>query len=349
MAPGDREGDTSGAYETKIWPGANLPQSLSWFLMNQVGEDHVAGGSVLVLGASGFLGAHLMRHLVTGEGVLGGVRPEVLVMGICRRPERVPEALATRPGCVWQRADLEEDGVAADLVQRIHPSRVFLLAARSGMGACEESPARARHLNGDVPGAVAGACARVGARFVHISTDLVFGGAAPTGGYGEDDTPDAESVYGRTKAEGDARVLAADPSALVVRLPLLLGDSLGRGWGASDGLLAAVARGEVPRLFTDEWRTPLDAAAAAGALGFLSGTRAAGVLHVAGPRRMSRWELGQVVLSARGLPVDAVQPVLRADVSGCADRPADVSLCCERALSLLPAPLPSPEMALGLG
>jgi dTDP-4-dehydrorhamnose reductase len=158
-------------------------------------------------------------------------------------------------------------------------------------------------------------------------------------------------VYGRTKAAGEERVRAADPRAACVRLPLLFGDSAGRGLGASDALLAALARGERPPLFRDEWRTPLDAANAAEALLELSQGESTGTLHVAGPERLSRLELGLAILEAHGLSrAEAEARVAacdRASLGLAAERPADTSLDASHARALLATPLLAPREALG--
>jgi dTDP-4-dehydrorhamnose reductase len=130
-----------------------------------------------------------------------------------------------------------------------------------------------------------------------------------------------------------------------VRLPLLYGDSFGRGRGASDSLLAAIARGERPTLFTDEWRTPLDVEDAARALVELAGTGTSGILHVGGPDSMSRHELGLAVLRARGMDEAsaraAIRPGTRAEAGLEAARARDASLDSRRAESILAARLHS--------
>ena len=57
-------------------------------------------------------------------------------------------------------------------------------------------------LNALLPHRLAGACAEVGARLVHVSTDCVFSGRKG-GPYTEDDLPDPEDLYGRSKLLGE--------------------------------------------------------------------------------------------------------------------------------------------------
>jgi dTDP-4-dehydrorhamnose reductase len=157
-------------------------------------------------------------------------------------------------------------------------------------------------------------------------------------------------VYGASKAAGEEAVLAATSRALVVRLPLLYGESFGRGLGASDQLLAALARGERPVLFRDEYRTPLEVSNAAAAVLELLAGEAHGRLHVAGPERLDRHALASIVLAARGLVPATLAGQLRegtrAEFGLAHLRPADVSLDAARARARLATELLTPAEAL---
>ena len=304
-------------------------------------RDH-RGEITWVLGGAGFLGA----HVVAAAHAFGG-----RVLNVCRHPESLPESLhlhTTEP----YPLDLLDGGALEALLVDVPPDRVINCAALSGGGDCEARPALARALNSELPGRLAEACAKSGARLVHVSTDLVFGGRpTPRGGFREQDSPAPISGYGASKFAGEEAVLGADRRAAVVRLPLLFGNSGGRGLGASDALLAALARGDSPRLFIDEFRTPLDVSEAARALVELAGGSFSGLLHVAGPDSLSRFELGGLVLRAAGHGGDEIAslvlPARQAELNLDPPRPADVCLATERARSLLSSPLSSPAEVLG--
>ena len=66
------------------------------------------------------------------------------------------------------------------------------------------------------------AAAAVGARLIHISTDVVFDGTKREP-YTEDDEPNPLDDYGRSKLDAERRVLELHPEALVVRTSLLVG------------------------------------------------------------------------------------------------------------------------------
>lgn len=281
---------------------------------------------VLLIGSTGFLGVALARTLRDAR------REAVLA---ARRPHALPEAAGLARGTRLV-LDLRDTNALERVLLLVRPRAVIVAAALARVDACERDPAEARELNELAPARAAAACARLEIRFVHVSTDLVHGRQAPSpGGFREEDPPAPCSLYGETKAAGERAVLAAHPGALVARLPLLCGESFGRGLGATDSVLSALERGERPRLFLDEWRTPLDVADAARALVELVDEEASGLLHVAGPERLSRVELAERVLLSRGLEPERIERTTRA-AAGMAERPADCSLDAGRAMALLP-------------
>jgi dTDP-4-dehydrorhamnose reductase len=262
-----------------------------------------------------------------------------------RRPGEVPNFTSPRHEGAYVSGDLGPDGAAVALLEAHQPRLVLNAAALSRVGDCEQDPALARRLNVEVPAEVAAWCAASGARLVHVSTDLVFGAEPPPiGGFTEDSAVGPVSVYGETKAAGERAVLDACPAALVVRLALLYGNSGGRGLGASDSLLEAVNRDAQPPLFVDEFRTPLEVSAAAEALTELLVADDAGLLHLAGPDRVSRHDLGLAVLRAMGLTaeeaVEQVRAARQAEVPTVGARPEDVSLDARRAARRLETDLP---------
>ena len=298
----------------------------------------------LVTGATGFLGAHVVAAAVARNRRTGTFADPLgrLVVAAGREVALAPRYTTPRDAAQWIAVDL--CAALPELLARVDPCEVVHCAALSRAKDCQSDPDRAARTNAALPGELAAWCQAHGARLVHVSTDLVFGRVdAPRGGFREGDDPAPVSVYGESKLAGERAVLAACPSAVVVRLPLLYGDSAGRGLGASDSLLAAVERDEVPALFADEFRTPLEVANAARALVELLDVGTRGLLHVAGPERVSRHAFGLAVLEAMGLTRQdaeaAVRAVEQSEVDTGAPRPRDVSLDARVAARLLGTPL----------
>jgi dTDP-4-dehydrorhamnose reductase len=125
---------------------------------------------------------------------------------------------------VTSRAELDiadPDAVAATL-DRVEPWLVINAAGYVRVDDAEHDHDRCHRDNALGPTTVARACARARIGLVTFSTDLVFDGRkrAP---YDEADAPAPLGVYGRTKHEAEARVLAAHPGSLVVRTSAFFG------------------------------------------------------------------------------------------------------------------------------
>ena len=280
---------------------------------------------VLVLGAGGFLGRHLVE-------ILGG-----------RALPVVRTSAPSEAGVLT--CDLGQEPGLRKLLDESAASVVINCAALSSPALCEERRSEASAINTELPKALGQWSAESGARVIHVSTDLVFGGgAAPEGGFSEGDGPDPVSFYGQSKADGEVALLEQNSAALVVRLPLLYGDPKGTGRGASEALFSSLARGERPSLFTDEWRCPLPVSVAALVLDELVHAQSRGLLHVAGSERVSRFELGLALHQERfgdlGRAQSELHRCLRSELALSPERPEDTSLCTRRAAAILTTKLP---------
>ena len=229
-----------------------------------------------VTGATGFLGSELTRQ--------------------------APQASA-------ERAEVRDAQAVRALFERVGPDVVIHTAYR------QDGP-DAPEINIDGSETVARAAAAVGARLVHLSTDVVFDGrkGAP---YVESDPPAPVTEYGRTKAEAEARVAAAHPHALVVRTSLLYG-------GAEPSKHELAARDPELTFYTDEIRSPVHVGDLAAALLELAGLEVAGPLHVAGADAVSRAELAELI-AGRPVRTGTAPP----------GRPLDCTLDSSRAQALI--------------
>ncbi|MBY0229620.1 MAG: sugar nucleotide-binding protein, partial [Gemmataceae bacterium] len=217
----------------------------------------------------------MTRLLVTGAGGLLG--------GWVRRA--APSGTLAWMGSA--DVPLTDEARVASAFREARPGVVLHLAAMARVDACERDPAMAQRINAGAPALLARLCAERGAHLVVVSTDMVFDGErAP---YRECDGPSAVSAYGRTKAEGERF------GGTVARLSLLAG-------GFFDEQARRLRAGEPITLYEDEWRTPLDLPTAAAALLELAQARPGGVWHLAGPERLSRWQMGEALARAVGAP-----------------------------------------------
>jgi dTDP-4-dehydrorhamnose reductase len=125
-------------------------------------------------------------------------------------------------------------------------------------------------------------------------------------------------------------------------LPLLFGPSLLGRPSFFDQQIQALRQGQRITLFYDEWRTPLGLQVAAQALLTLAGGDGVspvdpfGLLHVGGPERLSRLEMGQRLAAFLGCDPSTIVAASRSSVTAAEPRPADLSLDSSRWRSLFP-------------
>ena len=103
-----------------------------------------------------------------------------------------------------------------DTVREVKPDIIVNAAAHTAVDKAESEPDLVRTLNATAPGLLAQEAQRLGAWFVHYSTDYVFdgGGDRP---WCETDAPAPLNVYGQSKLEGERLIQAACPPHLIFR------------------------------------------------------------------------------------------------------------------------------------
>lgn len=117
--------------------------------------------------------------------------------------------------------DIEEldicDSEAVDaFFARENPSVVVNCAAYTAVDKAEKEEALAEKINHHAVANLAGACQRMGAKLIHISTDYLFDGLKSTP-YTEKDIVRPRSVYGITKLEGETAILHAKIKSIIIR------------------------------------------------------------------------------------------------------------------------------------
>jgi dTDP-4-dehydrorhamnose reductase len=228
--------------------------------------------------------------------------------------------------------------------RQTNPEITIHAAALSRILDCYRTPERARHVNSEGSAVLARLAAEAGSRMLYVSTDLVFDGER--GGYREEDTANPLSVYGRTKHDAEAAVLSY-PQHTAVRVSLLFGPSLIDRESFFDEQVAALRGCRSVNLFADEWRTPLSLATAADALVALALSDYTGLIHLGGPERLSRFEMGLRLAAHLGVDPSLVIAGRRAQAPAPEARPRDTSLDSSRWRRLFPQqPWPTYDEAL---
>jgi dTDP-4-dehydrorhamnose reductase len=162
---------------------------------------------ILVLGASGMLGNAVLRYFAT--------QTEHEVVGIVRSAgsaRLLPEAVQDR---IALGGDVDDVDALVRMFDRHRPTVVVNCVGLVKQLGDAKDPLAAIPVNAVLPHRLARLCALAGTRLVHLSTDCVFTG--DKGMYREDDLPDAQDVYGRTKLLGEVDY----PHALTLRTSII--------------------------------------------------------------------------------------------------------------------------------
>jgi len=218
---------------------------------------------------------------------------------------------------------------------RDQPQLVIHCAGVTIVADAHQDPARARRSNVELPAFLAGLAAD--RAFIHFSTDLVFDGRQ--GNYLETDAVNPLTVYGETKAESERRVLA-NPRHTVVRTSINAGVSRRGDRTFNEQFRRALnAAGVGMKLFVDEFRCPIAAAETARAVWELANARAAGIWHVAGAKRLSRYEIARLLVPRWPEVTAEIQAGSAKDFPG-PPRALDTSMNIGKVQAVLSRPLP---------
>lgn len=158
--------------------------------------------------------------------------------------------------------DITDARQVEDTLARLAPGAVINAAAYTAVDRAESEPEQAMRVNADGPANLAAACAAGGARLLHVSTDFVFDGSASSP-YAPDASPAPVSAYGRSKLEGEERVRARLPQALILRTAWVY-SALGANFVKT--MLRLMAQREEISVVADQVGTPTWAAGLAAAL-----------------------------------------------------------------------------------
>lgn len=201
---------------------------------------------------------------------------------------------------------------------------VINCAAFTNVDAAEAEPDAAYAINATGPENIAHACARVGARLVHISTDYVFSGEQRHP-YEVGDETGPLGVYGQTKLAGELAVLAALPDATIVRTSWVYTGGGGNDFVAVMRRLAGTDR-EID-VVDDQTGSPTYAKDLVAALFEAGEAHIRGpILHAANDGAVSRFEQARAVFEEVGADPERVRPVSTAQVPRPARRPVYTAL-----------------------
>jgi dTDP-4-dehydrorhamnose reductase len=244
---------------------------------------------VTVFGASGLLGQALIREW-NGDSVTG---------------------LTSRD------ADLRDAAAVQSAIRETRPDWIVLSAAYTDVDGCESHSDLAFSVNRDGAVHVALAAKEVGAQLLFLSTDYVFDGTSRTP-YEVDDVRNPQSIYGRTKAEAEVRLLEIMPECCIARTSWLFGTG---GKCFPDTILRLAASRPTLDVVNDQRGSPTYVIDLARAIIRLCRADAIGIVHVTNSGDCTWFEFAQQIVERSGLGT-SVRPTSSQQMARPAPRPA---------------------------
>jgi len=244
---------------------------------------------VTIFGASGLLGQALMREW-KGDQVAG---------------------------LSVQDVDIRDAAKVREVVEKNQPDWAVLAAAYTDVDGCQSNPELAFSVNRDGAVNVAQAANQTGARLLFLSSDYVFDGTK-TSPYEIDDPRNPQSIYGRSKAEAEVRLLEVLPQCCIVRTAWMFGRG---GKCFPDTILKLAASRPALDVVNDQRGCPTYSVDLARAIIQLCRKGATGIVHVTNAGHCSWFEFACEIVRGARLATE-VRPVSTPQMARPAPRPA---------------------------
>ncbi len=171
-------------------------------------------------------------------------------------------------------------------------------------------------------------------RLVQLSIDLVFSGDG-NGDYVEEDVPDPVTIYGKTMVEAERLVTKYQPDASILRISLPMGISFSGHAGAIDWIQSRFKNDKPATLYYDEVRTPHYTDCLNRLIHWTLTNELPGLYHAGGPRRLSLYEIAQIVNRVGGYNPDNLKGCPRIDAGPMPPRAGNVSLNSQKLITRL--------------
>jgi dTDP-4-dehydrorhamnose reductase len=270
-----------------------------------------------VAGVAGYNALHYFRAKY-GDQVVG-IRP--------LRNWRLNE-----PGVV--PCDMEDDESLAKLIARYRFAAVLNCAGSCALKSCEMDPLMAWRINVEGLRQLLAVIESRDVRLVHLSIDLVFSGTKQ-GNHREGDVTDPVTVYGKSMSVAENMIQLARPDAAMLRISLPMGISFNGHAGAIDWIQSRFKKHKPATLYYDEIRTPTYTDCLSRVCQAALARNFAGLYHAGGPRRLSLYQIAQIVNRVGGYDPNHLMGCMRMEAGPMPPRAGDVTMDSSRLADVL--------------
>ncbi|MEW6096740.1 MAG: SDR family oxidoreductase [bacterium] len=281
--------------------------------------------SILIIGASGFVGSFLYEILAKEDEVIGTFYPrESEVKG-------------------FQYLDITDRKSVEVLIREIKPHVIILTAALTYVEYCEDHQKEAFDINVLGTTNVVLMAKEVNAKLVFFSTEYVFDGKK--GPYSEIDLPNPISYYGKTKLEGERVIIDNLNDYLIIRTTVVYGyEKDGKNFIMQ--LIQKNKDRQVMNVPLDQYGSPTFRDNLVAATIELIQKDKRGIYNVVGSEVMNRFDFSVLAAEILGLDKSLIIPKTTSELGQRAPRPLNAGLKIDKVKQEIETKLLSPKEGL---
>lgn len=276
--------------------------------------------NILVTGANGLLGSHLMRrfdssnHSVTGLSRNKPYKSEFKAPSFIELDMTFPERLN-------------------NFLMQSEYDVIINCAAMADVDLCEREQNMASAINFEAVSCLAEYCEVSGALLIQISTDYVFDGKA--GPYDENDSLNPINFYGRTKLAAEKVIQDSECEYIIARAVHVYGNLPDAPSKQLAWLLAARDNGREIKGATDQFSNPTWAGNLADAIIELTVSSIRGIIHIGGNDYISRYDFALEAAKVLGIDSSLIKKTTLNELNLPASRPLKAGLKIDKMKNLM--------------
>lgn len=269
---------------------------------------------VLILGGSGLIGTALSEILRNNYTVFTTYHKKIA-------------------GSQSIRMDILDPESVANAFSISNPNvTINLCAIFNNVDFCEQNKEIVMAINGSSLGIISKLSNKFRSHLIQMSTDYVFDGKS--GNYKEDDQVNPVNYYGITKVKAENNVKHMAERYCIVRSSLVYGNNVVKQT-LPDWIIDGISKQGNIRLISDQYTTPTYLENLCSMLAEIIKIKYQGIIHLAGPERLSRYDFAKKLLHIMGSGNDKIIPVSHNEFDFGKKMPLDSSLNTDKARSML--------------
>jgi len=278
---------------------------------------------VLVTGANGLLGQHLVKQLLENN---------FAVVATGRGSSRLP--FPENEMYKYIEADLTNGQLINDLLSTERPPVIVHAGAMTQVDNCEQNQDACFEVNVQATAQLLVLAEQYADFFIFVSTDFIFDGKK--GFYKEEDHLNPLNWYGFTKVQAESTVETSDIPWAIIRTCLVYGQNYG---GTRSNFISWVkdnlSAGKEIKVVNDQYRTPTYVEDLAKGIILIINKKATGVFHISGKDMLTPYDMAMATANHCNLNKELIKKVDASLFSQPAKRPLKTGFDISKAITVL--------------